>query len=97
MKSLFIPLKTEFYEGFRDGTKTEEYRCYGPRWNERTCFVGRTVVLSKGYGKANRMNGRVVGFTVSSEPTKSEAWKTCYGEKPGLVAACIKIEVLDNK
>ena len=37
-------------------------RAYGPRWNERTCQVGRDVVLSKGYGKQNRMAGKISRF-----------------------------------
>lgn len=62
-KPLFIPLKTEFYEAFELGIKTEELRRYGPRWNEKTCEVGRTVVLSKGYGKQQRMQGKILRFT----------------------------------
>lgn len=61
-KALFIPLKREFYLAFKAGTKTEELRRYGPRWNERTCPVGRPVVLSLGYGKANRLNGKILRF-----------------------------------
>lgn len=41
---LFIPLTGEFYDAFANGSKTEELRRYGPRWNERTCPVGRAVV-----------------------------------------------------
>lgn len=92
MKPLFIPLKTEFYEAFRDGSKTVEYRRYGPRWNERTCERGRPVVLSKGYGKRHRMQGTIVGFMVSNHPTTSEAWIKCYGTS-GDLAACIRIAV----
>jgi len=55
MKPIFIPLKTEYYEAFEDGSKTEELRLYGPRWNEKTCTVGRQVILSKGYGKYARL------------------------------------------
>lgn len=28
MKPLFIPLKTEYYQAFEEGTKTEELRLY---------------------------------------------------------------------
>jgi hypothetical protein len=72
MKPLFIPLYTEFYEEFKNGTKNIEFRAYGPRWNEKTCVVGRPVVLSKGYGKQNRLNGVVADF----EHFKDEAWIT---------------------
>lgn len=61
-KSLFIPLKTEFYEAFERGEKAQEYRKYGPGWNEKTCAIGRPVVLSKGYGKGARLGGRVASF-----------------------------------
>ena len=86
---LFIPLKTAYYEAFADGSKTVEYRRYGRGWNERTCPVGRPVVLSKGYGKANRLRGRITRFHTSMMDTA--AWIDCYGE-PGL-AACIHIKV----
>ena len=62
MKPLFIPLKREFYEDFAAGRKGSELRLYGPRWNERTCPVGRAVTLSLGYGKAHRMTGVIREF-----------------------------------
>ncbi len=61
-KPLFVPLKTEYYESFALGDKTEELRAYGPRWNEKTCTVGRAVILSKGYGKHSRMSGVIWRF-----------------------------------
>jgi len=94
MKPLFIPLKREHFEAFKNGTKPgmEEFRPDGPRWNARTCPIGRPVVLSLGYGKAHRLTGRVAGFRTSKEPTQTEAWKKCYGDRQGL-AACIRIEL----
>jgi hypothetical protein len=89
VKPLFIPLKTEYFEAFKAGTKTTEYRAYGSRWNERTCSVGRAVVLSKGYGKGNRLTGVVVAFQKRFMETPE--WLECYG-KPG-TAACILIGV----
>jgi hypothetical protein len=89
-KSLFIPLKSKFYDAFIAGTKTVEYRRHGPGWNAKTCAIGRRVVLSKGYGKANRVTGTIVGFLVSTSPTYTDAWRACYGCTGG-EAACIKI------
>lgn len=60
-RPLFVPLKTQYYEAFANGTKTKEYR-YDARWNERTCAIGRPAVLSKGYGRYARLTGRVVSF-----------------------------------
>ena len=88
-KPLFIPLKTEYYRAFEDGTKTTEYRRYGALWNERTCRIGRDVVLSHGYGKQSRMMGTVIGF--KREVMDSADWLACYGE-PG-EAACIEIAI----
>lgn len=92
MKPLFIPLKSLYYDAFASGLKTVEYRPYGARWNERTCPIGRLVTLSKGYGKQHRLQGRVIGFRRSTMPTRSRAWRDCYGERAG-EAACIRIAV----
>lgn len=89
---LFIPLKREYFEAFERGEKTTEFRPNGPRWNARTCFVGRPVVLSLGYGRARRITGRVVRFEVSREPLKTPAWLQCYGHRTG-DCACIQIEI----
>lgn len=91
-KPLFIPLKREYFEAFRTGQKVEEFRPEGPRWNARTCAVGRPVVLSLGYGKAHRLTGVVTGYRASAEPTQTPAWRDCYGDRTGL-AACIAIQV----
>ena len=63
-KPLFVPLKREYFLQFKAGIKhlNEEYRAYGPRWNENTCWPGRPAVLSLGYGKQNRLHTHVVGF-----------------------------------
>lgn len=96
MTNLFIPLKTEYFEAFKSGRKTVEYRPYGPRWNEKTCYVGRKVTLSKGYGKQARLTGTVIGFLKSDVPSrKMQAWKLCYGDRICDVA-CIRIK-LDKK
>jgi len=92
MTPLFIPLKREYFEAFERGEKIEEFRPYGPRWNEQTCPVGRQVVLSLGYGKQRRLFGRVVGFRKDEQPQLRPAWVHCYGDKHA-VAACIKIEL----
>lgn len=62
VKPLFIPLRTKWYRAFEAGDKIFEYRAYGPRWNERTCFVGRPAIISHGYGKRERLSRMVHGF-----------------------------------
>jgi hypothetical protein len=92
---LFIPLKTSFYNAFDNGTKTIEYRRYGPRWNERTCPVGRPVILSKGYGKAHRLTGIITAFRPDATPTLIPGFRECY--PTGQVAACITILLDRNR
>lgn len=58
-KPLFIPLNTKHYEAFEDGSKIYELRLHGKRWHRGTCWAGRDVTLSKGYGKKNRLHGKV--------------------------------------
>ena len=79
-KALFIPLKREFFEAFARGKKIAEYREYGPRWNERTCRVGRAVTLSLGYGKARRLHGVVEFFDTCATPQLLPGWSSCYGD-----------------
>lgn len=61
MSALFIPLKTRWFRAFAEGVKTIEYRAYGPRWNERTCAVGRDAIISHGYS-GGRIAARVLDF-----------------------------------
>lgn len=93
MKALFIPLKREFYEDFVAGRKGEEYRPYGPRWNENTCPVGRPVIIVLGYGVEHRRTGVITGFRTDKAMTKTEAWQKCYAGKGYKVAACIAIKL----
>ena len=61
MSALFLPLRKIYFEAFANGEKTEEYRLYGPRWNERVCAIARPVTLSCGYS-GQRLYGAVSGF-----------------------------------
>ncbi len=76
-KPLFIPLKGIYYDAFEAGVKTVEYRAYGPRWNERTCYPGRKAILSRGYGKQRRMQLTVVRATIIAP---SEDFIKIYGD-----------------
>jgi hypothetical protein len=81
-KPLFIPLITKFYEAFERGDKTTELRMYGQRWNEKTCYVGREVILSKGYGKKHRLEGIIVDVETSAAHDlhdHKEALLRCFG------------------
>lgn len=84
---LFIPLKREYFDAFLKGEKTEEYRPYGPRWNERTCPPGRHVTLSCGYGKKRRLPGLITETRFAPEVRNTSAWRACYGKRGGKVFA----------
>lgn len=58
-KALFIPLMAKYYDAFIRGDKDTEYRLHGKRWNLKTCYSGRQVILSRGYGKQNRVTGAI--------------------------------------
>lgn len=93
-KPLFIPLKAQYYAAFAEGRKTEEYRLYGPRWNERTCHIGRQVTLSRGYGKKNRLHGHVSGFRASIAPEDlTPAFRDCYPQAVNPRVAVISIKL----
>ena len=92
MKPLFIPLKAQFYEAFENGTKDTEYRKYGPRWNADTCFIGRKVTLSYGYGKKRRLSGEIVVIYRETKPSTLPGWIDCYGDTKA-DALCIKIKL----
>ena len=99
LKPLFIPLKAEYYEAFKNGSKTEELRIYGPRWNHKTCVVGRYVVLSKGYGKSNRMIGRICKFKKQHGTTFGSTYKSSINDVYGTLdvyIACISIDGLEE-
>lgn len=82
---LFIPLRNGPYAAFASGEKTIEYRPHGPRWNERTIWPGRPVILSCGYGKARRMMGVVICLRVTPDALDIPAWRAIYGDRPGPV------------
>jgi hypothetical protein len=85
MPRLFIPLKREYFDAFRLGKKTEEFRPYGPRWNEKTCVIGRAVTLSLGYTQ-HRIHGVVTSFRTDDHPFALPGWTACYGAKHSTAA-----------
>ncbi len=93
-KPLFIPLKAECFDAFAEGTKRFEYRPYGPRWNEHTCRPGRKAILSRGYGKARRMEG-VIGATVIVPP--SDDFRKIYrSNRPCFAIEITQLSVIER-
>jgi hypothetical protein len=86
-RPLFIVLRRQWFDAFSSGSKTDEWRLYGPRWNEDTCRIGRRVVLSLGYTQT-RLYGAVIGFRVRKATIGTAK---IYGE--GAICAVIKIRL----
>lgn len=76
--SLFLPLNTEHFRAFEAGIKTHEFRPEGPRWNKRTCRLGRGVVVSRGYSTPDRMNGRISSYESIPFEQAPEAYLAIY-------------------
>jgi len=55
--------------------------------------VGRRVILSLGYHKANRVEGIITSFRVAEESERAEikGWAECYGPDDRSPIACIGI------
>lgn len=86
MKTLTLPLKREYFEAIRDGSKSLEYRLYTKYW--RTRLVKREydqVVFTLGYPKKTDQSRRISrpwrGYTLEMITHKE------FGEKPVLVFA----------
>jgi hypothetical protein len=80
-RPLFIPLKREYFDAFSKGEKSIEWRIYGPRWTERTCWPGRLVTLSLGYGKRHRLSGTVVEAAIINSLPADHAFFKVYDAK----------------
>jgi hypothetical protein len=89
---LFIPLTGHWFDVFASGAKTVEYRPYGARWNERTCALGRSVTLSRGYGKMSRLSGTVAGFRVV-DADADPAIRSVYPEGERFAAITIHLSI----
>ncbi|MDH1293299.1 ASCH domain-containing protein [Comamonas terrigena] len=73
MKTLTLPLKREYFEAIRDGTKTEEYRLCTQYWQKRLYSPFGSydqVVLTLGYPARHDHDRRLVrawrGYTIKT-------------------------------
>lgn len=76
-RPLFIPLRGVWFEAFERGEKFDEWRRFGPRWNEMICRVGRPVVLSRGYS-GRRLSALIA--TVSRRQAQDAGVVALFGE-----------------
>ena len=66
---LILPLKREYFEQIKAGTKTEEFRLVNDYWIARLCFKNyQCIVLTLGYPKRSDIERRMVvpykGYTI---------------------------------
>lgn len=94
MRPLFIPLRRKYFEAFETGGKRVEWRSYGQRWNERTCAIGRSIVLSLGYN-GRRIQGYVVWFGIVPRNAAAQEARDIFPLSERF--ACIGIELLQKK
>ena len=73
MTDLVLPLKREYFEAIRDGTKTEEYRLCTPYWQKRLASpfgLYDHIVLTLGYPARDDHERRIVrpwqGYTIKT-------------------------------
>lgn len=67
---LFLPLNTEWYDMFRNGSKTWEIRGESNRFNINTVRTGRAVEIRKGYQKKGALWGKVGKIQITSDISK---------------------------
>lgn len=61
MKTLTLPLKREYFEAIKDGSKTEEYRLWNDYWRKRLWSRDYDqIVLTLGYPKKDDHSRRLV-------------------------------------
>ncbi|MBO0125163.1 ASCH domain-containing protein [Agrobacterium sp. OT33] len=79
MVKLILPLKAEYFDAIRAGTKTEEYRLANAYWTKRLIVGGErgilhrsfdSIVLTKGYPSRDDQSRRLElpwnGFTIKT-------------------------------
>ncbi len=94
MKPIFIPLKSQYFEDFKNGRKQIEYRRAGVgQFTLAKCTPGREVTLSKGYSKSNRITGTVVRSWIEHHEHPTGAIAKCYGTEPiDIIAISIRVD-----
>lgn len=90
-RPLLIALHTDYFVQFKTGTKTREYRLYGPRWNERTCYPGRPAVVRAGYSSHHQLRMQIIGFCVLPFNQAPDEARAIYYKHPTKKIACIHL------
>jgi hypothetical protein len=87
---LYVPLKAEYFRAFVEGRKTVEWRKHGPRYNERTLYVGRKITLSNGYNGA-RLYGSIVRLEFAPAEKVGPEALAIYKRRDLLVGIHVKL------
>ncbi|MCL2715715.1 MAG: hypothetical protein FWD68_14315 [Alphaproteobacteria bacterium] len=89
---VFIVLRTEWFEKFASGAKKTEYRRIGGKFTRERCVVGRSVLLSKGYGKKARLTGRITSYAEIAQSRAPRAAQEYYPDATRLAAIGIRLD-----
>ena len=87
---LFVPLRSQHFAAFADGSKTVEWRAWGPRWNDQAIAPGRAIALSKGYS-GDRLHGVIVSVERVDRPDAPETVRSIYPDARTFCALTISL------
>ena len=71
---LFLPLNTDRYDMFFNGSKTWEIRGESNRFNIDTVRTGRAVEIRKGYQKKGALWGKIGRIQITSDIFNLSKW-----------------------
>jgi len=89
-KPKFIAVKAEYFRAFKDGSKTVEWRKFGPGYNERTLWIGRAITISNGYSGA-RLHGTITALDFMPARLVSKEALLYYAPSDTLVGIHVKL------
>ena len=98
-KPLFIPLKKEYFEQYKDGSKHYELRKPEKQFQLKYLWPGRAVTLSCGYS-GDRLYTKIAGAEIwhSGDLGKDDqkACLNCYGQHGEVVKINFDFEAVAN-
>ena len=90
-RPVLLALRKQHFLAFAGGSKTVEWRAWGPRWNDKAIRPGRAIALSKGYSGA-RLHGVVVKVERVERDDAPEGARAIYPEAATFCMLTIRVE-----
>ncbi len=76
-ESIFLPLKSVFFNAFLSRTKSYELRGIRAQFTPDNIVTGKSIIVSRGYSKFQRMTGtigKVRVFNSMNDAMRSDIW-----------------------